>query len=107
LARNVSHDPGLAPPRAGRFFGGRLLEIDWEVIGRPTVKVRPALAGLGLAGHEPTWSETLGLLVGGGRHRVPTGALAGIDLEAEAWADVRPGAGYLAFLLPPRLLADQ
>lgn len=60
-----------------------------------------------LVGHEPIWSETLGLLVGGGRHRVPTGALAAIDLEVEAWTDVRPGAGYLAFLLPPRLLADE
>jgi phosphohistidine phosphatase len=60
-----------------------------------------------LVGHEPTWSETLGLLVGGGRHRVPTGALAGIDLDIERWADVGPGAGQLAILFPPRLIADE
>ncbi len=57
-----------------------------------------------LVGHEPTWSETVGLLVGGGRHRVPTGALVGIDLDVETWAGVAPGCGQLAFLLPPRLL---
>jgi phosphohistidine phosphatase len=63
-------------------------------------------ATLLLIGHEPTWSETVGLLVGGGHHRVPTGALVGIDLEVETWADVHPGGGQLAFLLPPRLLDD-
>jgi phosphohistidine phosphatase len=73
-----------------------------EEIGRQSDEASTLL----LVGHEPTWSETVGLLVGGGRHRVPTGALVGIDLEVEAWADVSPGAGYLAFLLPPRLLGD-
>ncbi|MDQ3946392.1 MAG: histidine phosphatase family protein [Actinomycetota bacterium] len=74
-----------------------------EEIGRQS----DASATLLLVGHEPTWSETLALLVGGGRHRVPTGALVGIDLDVDAWADVGPGAGQLAFLLPPRLLADE
>ncbi|MGH9038003.1 MAG: SixA phosphatase family protein [Acidimicrobiia bacterium] len=57
-----------------------------------------------LVGHEPTWSDLVGLLVGGGRHRVPTGALVGIDLDVETWADVHAGVGQLAILLPPRLL---
>ncbi|MGH8973111.1 MAG: SixA phosphatase family protein [Acidimicrobiia bacterium] len=71
-----------------------------EQVGRQPDEVARVL----LVGHEPTWSETVGLLVGGGRHRVPTGALVAIDLEVEAWADVAPGKGQLAFLLPPRLL---
>jgi phosphohistidine phosphatase len=74
-----------------------------EEIGRQSDEASTLL----LVGHEPTWSDMLALLVGGGRHRVPTGALVGIDLEVEAWADVRPGAGYLAFMLPPRLLTDE
>jgi phosphohistidine phosphatase len=74
-----------------------------EEIGRQSDQAATLL----LVGHEPTWSETLGLLVGGGRHRFPTGALVGIDVDVEAWADVRPGGGQLAFLLPPRLLGDE
>lgn len=57
-----------------------------------------------LVGHEPAWSKTVALLVGGGRHRVPTGALAGIDFDVERWREVRAGAGRLAFLVPPRLV---
>ncbi len=57
-----------------------------------------------LVGHEPTWSEVVALLVGGGKHRVPTGALVAVDLEVDTWADVAPGRGQLAALLPPRLL---
>ncbi|MGH8990124.1 MAG: SixA phosphatase family protein [Acidimicrobiia bacterium] len=60
-------------------------------------------ARLLLVGHEPTWSEVTGLLVGGGNHRVPTGALVGIELDVDRWADAGPGGGQLAFLLPPRL----
>ena len=60
-----------------------------------------------LVGHEPTWSEITGLLVGGGNHRVPTGALVAIDLDVDTWADAAPGQGQLAFLLPPRLLEGE
>lgn len=74
-----------------------------EEIGRQSDQAATLL----LVGHEPTWSDTLGLLVGGGRHRVPTGALVGVEVEVDAWGDVGPGAGRLAFLLPPRLLGDE
>ncbi len=60
-----------------------------------------------LVGHEPTWSDVVGLLVGGGRHRVATGALVAIDVEVDAWSRVVPGSGQLAFLLPPRLLEGE
>ena len=61
-------------------------------------------ARLLLVGHEPTWSDLTALLVGGGGHRVPTGAVAGIDFEVDRWEDVRPGIGLLVFLVPARLL---
>jgi phosphohistidine phosphatase len=57
-----------------------------------------------LVGHEPTWSETVAALIGGGVHRVPTGAVARIDLDVDSWSQVGPGTGRLIFLLPPRLL---
>lgn len=74
-----------------------------QEIGRLAAGVASVL----LVGHEPTWSETLALLVGGGHHRVPTGALVSIDVDVEAWADVRPGSGELVFLLPPSLVDDE
>lgn len=57
-------------------------------------------------GHEPTWSEAAALLVGGGRLRLPTGAVARIDLEVDRWEEVGPGTGVLAWSVVPRLLAE-
>ena len=58
-----------------------------------------------VVGHEPTSSETASLLIGGGRVRMPTGALARIDFDADVttWAGVGPGTGSLSWLLVPRL----
>ena len=57
-----------------------------------------------LVGHEPTWSETISRLIGGGDVRVPTAAVARVDLDVEAWRDIQFGDGQLIWLLPPRLL---
>ncbi|HMG28445.1 MAG TPA: histidine phosphatase family protein [Acidimicrobiia bacterium] len=58
-------------------------------------------------GHEPTWSEAVVALVGGGDVRFPTAALARIDLDVDRWQDVAPGTGVLAWLVVPRLLAGK
>lgn len=63
-----------------------------------------AIRRLLVVGHEPTTSELLALLVGGGEHRVPTAAMALIELEADRWDQVRPASGRLQWLVPPRLL---
>jgi len=57
-----------------------------------------------VVGHEPTTSELLALLLGGGDYRVPTAAMALIELEADCWDQVRPASGRLQWLVPPRLL---
>jgi len=57
-----------------------------------------------LAGHEPSFSETASLLIGGGSLRLPTAAIACIEFEAARWADVRAAGGRLAWLLTPKLL---
>lgn len=56
-------------------------------------------------GHEPAWSEAVELLIGGGRVKMPTAALARIDLEVGSWAELEPGCGELAWLVHPRLFA--
>lgn len=63
-----------------------------------------------LVGHEPTWSETVGRLIGASpeaaaRVRIPTAALARVDVDVERWEEVDFGKGELVWLLPPRLLA--
>ena len=57
-----------------------------------------------VAGHEPSWSATVGGLVGGGELRFPTAAMARVDLDVEHWRDVDWGRGLLIWHLTPRLL---
>jgi len=57
-----------------------------------------------LTGHEPTWSELVGALTGGGKPRMPTAAMARIDLPIDDWADLRAGLGTLSWLVSPKLL---
>jgi|GEM_PF-5027468 phosphohistidine phosphatase len=59
-----------------------------------------------VVGHEPTSSELTAMLIGGGRIRLATAAMARIDLDLERWPDLGPGCGELAWLLPPRLAED-
>lgn len=60
-----------------------------------------------LAGHEPTVSETVSLLIGGGEVRMPTAAIACIEFDVERWRDVQPGRGRLAWLVTPKMLAEE
>ena len=58
-----------------------------------------------IVGHEPTWSEVTRLLTGAST-RMATGTLIAIDFEFRSWSSIRPGAGRLALVIPPRLLTD-
>jgi phosphohistidine phosphatase len=57
-----------------------------------------------LVGHEPTWSELAGRLIGGAALDVPTAALARIDLDIETWSRADFGCGVLVWLVTPRSL---
>ena len=60
-----------------------------------------------LVGHEPAWSETLSLLVGGGEYRFPTAAMARVDMGATLWEEVDFGLGELRWLVTPKELAER
>lgn len=60
-----------------------------------------------LVGHEPTFSETVSLLIGGGEVHMPTAAIACIEFEMEQWNDVQPGRGRLAWLVTPKTLTEE
>ena len=64
-----------------------------------------SLASVMLVGHQPAWSETLSLLVGGGDFRFPTAAMARVDVDTEHWAEVDFGTGSLRWMVTPKELA--
>ncbi len=63
------------------------------------------LSSVMLVGHEPAWSETISLLVGGGDYRFPTAAMARIDVAIESWDEIDVGLGELRWLVTPKELA--
>ncbi len=57
-----------------------------------------------IAGHEPTSSALVTWLIGGGRVRMPTAAVACLDLPHGGWADLAPGSCELRWLMTPKML---
>jgi len=57
-----------------------------------------------IAGHEPTWSTLVGWLIGGGRVRMPTAAVACLDLPRGDWVDLAPATCELRWLITPKTL---
>lgn len=65
-----------------------------------------------LVGHNPAIADLIARLAREGprldeaRAKVPTGALAGLDLDVDAWRDVARGCGVLSTFVVPRELTD-
>jgi len=57
-----------------------------------------------LTGHEPTWSELAGRLIGGALLKVTTGSMLRIDFEIEQWQQIAFGQGELRWLVPPKVV---
>lgn len=57
-----------------------------------------------LVGHEPTWSDFAGRLVGKAILRVPTATMLRIDFEIENWQQLAFGQGELRWLMPPKFV---
>lgn len=59
----------------------------------------PSDARMMLVGHEPTFSDTIGAIVGGAHVVCKKGSLTRVDLFS-----VRPPRGQLVWVIPPRVL---
>lgn len=88
------------------------IEVDRELYGTDASSVlarlrsQPAaLASLLLVGHQPTWSDTAGRLLGRARIGMPTAGLARIDFPC-AWSEVEFGGGELVWLVRPKILSE-
>jgi len=57
-----------------------------------------------LVGHEPTWSETVGMLIGSANIRFPTAAVARVDFDVLGWSSAKFGQGELIWFVPPKML---
>jgi phosphohistidine phosphatase len=100
LRRAMKAGSWTCPVRtAAGLYGGGLSGMLAEIRKEPNT-TRLLLA----VGHEPTWSEAVTAFIGGGRVQFPTAAMARIDFELDRWEDVEPGAGALAWSVPPRVL---
>ena len=80
------------------FYGAEPAAVVAEIASR----VAPPR--LMVVGHEPTWSELVSLLVGGGGVRMATAAVACLELPANEWSAIEPGAGRLVWLVTPKLM---
>jgi phosphohistidine phosphatase len=57
-----------------------------------------------IAGHEPTWSTLVTWLIGGGRVRMPTAAVACLDLPRGDWIDLAPATCEMRWFITPKML---
>ena len=57
-----------------------------------------------VAGHEPTWSELLSLLIGGGDIKIVTASVARVELPINSWGEADFGHAILDWLVTPKLL---
>ena len=86
----VSYEDGIYEASARRLL---------EIVSRIEDEVRIAM----MVGHNPGFEEFLEALIGEPQ-RLPTGALALIELGVEKWCEVGPGTGRLAWLTKPKEL---
>ena len=68
--------------------------------------VDPKVEKMLITGHEPTWSGLVSRLIGGGRIRMPTAAVACLDLPHGSWADLAKAVCELRWLVTPKMLKN-
>lgn len=90
---------GCAISTCADLYGGDLGRILEAVAA-----VDPDVERLLLTGHEPTWSALVSWLMGGGRVRMPTAAVAQLDLALGGWGDLKAGSCELRWLAIPKML---
>jgi phosphohistidine phosphatase len=94
-----SGDWGVEPSIVEDLYDTPAWKVFRAVGGQPD-EIRSLL----VAFHEPTCSETVSELVGQADIRMPTAALARIDLPMDSWQEAGPGAGILVWLVTPKIL---
>ncbi len=95
--------------RVAPGLGDPTVELDGGIYHASAAHLLDRLAALDdriarvmLVGHDPGLHDLACLLAPPGPERLPTAALAELELSIEAWAETRRGCGRLARLVLPR-----
>lgn len=91
LKTEVRYEQGIYEASVGRLL---------KIVSQIDESVNTAM----LVGHNPGFEELLAGLTSESQ-RMPTAALACIELEVEKWSDVSTGSGKLAWLVKPKDLS--
>lgn len=91
LTTEVQYEQGIYEASLGRLL---------KIVSQIDESMNTAL----LVGHNPGFEELLAALTGESQ-RMPTAALACIELNIEKWSDVTAGSGKLAWLVKPKDLS--
>jgi len=95
--------PGLGTPDVG--IEAALYHASAESLLDRLQALEPGLDSVLLIGHNPGLHDLAHVLAPPGPDEFPTGALAELRLEIEAWSEARPGCGLLQQLVQPRSLS--
>jgi phosphohistidine phosphatase len=95
-AANISLEPALDE---------RIYEAGLRRLLRVVSEIDPSNATVLLVGHNPGMEELVESLTGQSV-RLPTAALAAIDLSIDQWHDARPRSGKLRDLITPKELKN-
>lgn len=80
------------------FYGG-----DWSDVAEAVRGLADEVGTILVAGHEPSWSDLVSVLIGGGRVAMPTAAVACLDVDG-GWAALRPDCAELRWHVTPKIV---
>jgi phosphohistidine phosphatase len=98
------------PPKA--IYDARIYENNPAILLEVVKETKPGVHGLLMVGHNPSFQAFADLMTASGhgdarqrlKEKLPTAALAVIDLPVDAWSKAHPQSGRLDRLITPRLL---
>jgi phosphohistidine phosphatase len=81
------------------FYGGSCEDVIEAIRTAPVSAARILVAG-----HEPTWSDLVSVLIGGAAVAMPTAAVACLAVPGQAWPRLGPGGAELQWHVTPAML---
>jgi phosphohistidine phosphatase len=81
------------------FYGGY-----WSDVVDGVTAADPSCERIMVVGHEPTWSDLVSVLSGGGQVAMVTAAVACLAINGKSWSRLGPDCAELQWLVTPRML---
>jgi len=81
------------------FYGG-----GWNDVVEGIMAEGASAERILVTGHEPTWSDLVSVLTGGGQVAMPTAALACVSLNGRSWSKLGPNCSELQWHVTPKML---